>query len=739
VTEAVLPNVSAVRLARPLLIVAGLWLLALPLLRPLIWSGDPTDLANLFYLVLLTAATTTGLIWRALIPDEFCDGRPWWARALPWGMVFLVVAVVSAWASPVPAKAWALVVGWALHIAAPLALLPVIRRYPHLVLAGLMTGMVGELLLMMGQVLWERPHLAATLASDPGLLADQRVADQFQVRIASWRLEGSFLLANTLATYFLVLMPLVIGCWWRCVQQQLVHRWMMGALTWLVAVGLVMTGSKAGWLSAVVAATVTAVIYLPRWSWRLGVISCAGGIMLLALLSPMMRERLIGSAAVRFDYWQAAGVLISERPLTGHGLQSFENNYPRVKSPPAEETVLVHQEWLQTAVDMGVPASLLLSLWWVALLRGLWIGPKQQELTAFSASVEPAPNIKVIIGLLALLLVFAFSQVGVLSSTWQVYPGQMPVLWGAVVMVILVSCAWWWHKLPLPPRLSYWVAAVAVLLHAQADFSLHSMQVVGVLAWVVCLGLALRPNYHGDTTVANIPPWRAQLLPLVGLLLLLGVTIGVIITAMRGEMRQQAQQAEAILQRLCLGEDGRLDPTQREQTINALHYVAGVVIAEDGESAIAADPSETIAVGMLKRLVPASQHFPADSDLAFLAVTIAGHFQRLKPDRISVLTPFLEELVSTWPQQLACVHSLSEHYYRLAKAQTGESARPLARQAQAFAQRVVLMYPTHLPFRAQLIRAAQLTGDQATVAKEQADIIRLTPLVHPDNQLRPLR
>ena len=186
VTEAVLPNVSAVRLARPLLIVAGLWLLALPLLRPLIWSGDPTDLANLFYLVLLTAATTTGLIWRALIPDEFCDGRPWWARALPWGMVFLVIAVVSAWASPVPAKAWALVVGWTLHIAAPLALLPVIRRYPHLVLAGLMTGMVGELLLMMGQVLWERPHLAATLASDQPINA-LPTSFRFAWRVGVWK------------------------------------------------------------------------------------------------------------------------------------------------------------------------------------------------------------------------------------------------------------------------------------------------------------------------------------------------------------------------------------------------------------------------------------------------------------------------------------------------------------------------------------------------------------------------
>ena len=208
-----------------------MWLLALPMLRPLVWSGDPTDLANLFFLVLLSAATATGLVWRAVVPDENYDQRPWWARALPWGAVFLVVAAASAWASPVPAKAWALVVGWTLHIAAPLALLPIIRRYPQLVLAGLMTGMVGELVVMGGQVLWERPQLAATLLSDPGLTADQRVADQLNVRVASWRLEGSFLLANTLATYVLLMMPLVIGCWWHGVRQQLANRWTMGLLS----------------------------------------------------------------------------------------------------------------------------------------------------------------------------------------------------------------------------------------------------------------------------------------------------------------------------------------------------------------------------------------------------------------------------------------------------------------------------------------------------------------------------
>ena len=716
-----------------------MWLLALPMLRPLVWSGDPTDLANLFFLVLLSAATATGLVWRAVVPDENYDQRPWWARALPWGAVFLVVAAASAWASPVPAKAWALVVGWTLHIAAPLALLPIIRRYPQLVLAGLMTGMVGELVVMGGQVLWERPQLAATLLSDPGLTADQRVADQLNVRVASWRLEGSFLLANTLATYVLLMMPLVIGCWWHGVRQQLANRWTMGLLVWLGIGALIMTGSKAAWLSAVLAAALTVVICLPRWHWRLAGLSFAGVLILLALAIPSLRERLAGSAAVRIDYWQAACTLIAERPLTGHGLDSFENTYPRVKAPKAEETVLVHQEWLQTAVDMGVPAALLLSIWWMALLRSLWPSRKIQELQSHHDSSSAQINERSVFIMLALMLAFAFFQVGVLSSSFHVYPGNMPIIWGILAIVLLVSCAWWLRQLPLPPRLSYWVALGAVLLHVQADFSLHSMQVVGVLSWVVCLGLAVRPAHIKDTLPLAIPAWRVQILPLAGMLLLLCVTIGVIVTALRGDLRLQAQQAEAILQRLRLGEEGQLDPTQREQIVNALHYMAGQIIAEDGETAIAPDPSETLAVGMLRRLVLASQSFPADSDLSFLAVTIAGHFQRLKPERMTVVTPFLEELVSVWPQQLSCVHALSDHYFRLAQTMTGEQARTLARQAQSFAHRAVVMYPTHLPFRVQLIRAAQLTGDQVTVSQQQAEIKRLAPLVHPDNQLHPIR
>jgi hypothetical protein len=495
-----------------------------------------------------------------------------------------------------------------------------------------------------------------------------------------------------------------------------------------------MTGSKAGWLSAVVVGAVTCVICLSQWRWRAVALSAVTLIMVLALVIPSLRERLAASAGVRLDYWQAASTLIMEQPLSGHGLEGFENAYPRVKSPSAEETIIVHQEWLQTAVDMGVPAALLLSIWWIALLRGLWPRGSSPKPTTDREPVATSLNLRAVFFLSTILLAFALFQVGVLSNSFQVYPGNRPIVWGLLFLGWLVGSAWWFKQQLLPSPLSYWLALLAVLLHAQADFSLHSMQVVGVLAWVVCLGLSLRP--YAKPALNSFPNWRKQIFPLAGLLLLIGVTIGVKQTGERGELRIQAQQAEGVLQRLRLGEQNRLGPAQYEKIVKTLEYMAGQIITEEGKSALAADPSETLTMGMLRRLIPASQSFPADSDLAFLAVNIAGHFQRLKPERAAVITPYLEELISAWPQQLACVHALSDHYFRLAQSSTSESSRALARQAQAFAQRAVLMYPTHLPFRAQLIRTAKLTGDQVTVEQQQAEIKHLAPLVHVDNQLR---
>lgn len=714
--------------------VAGLWLVALPLLRPLIWSGQPTDVPNLFFLVLLVAAITTGLLLRGLEapPPVITHATPrWWLRPSTWGIVFLAFAVFGSLNSPLPAAAWTLTLGWMLHLAAPWALWPAIRRRPHLVLAGLLTGLAGEVLLLVGQMAWERPRLAEQLAGDPALTVERRIAEQYQARIGSWRLEGTFLLANTLASYLILVVPLLLVCAWKVCAARLQLHWVVLLFAVAALVALVLTGSKAGILALLVVGVVCAVMRLRSWHWRAAIVLGAVVALVLVLSWPALRRALSDSAGVRLDYWSAGLVLVQERPLTGHGLDGFAVHYPRVKPPAGEETILVHQETVQAAVDLGIPAMLVLLAWWVATLWSL--RPSSMQPTPTVDERSTGPGVTVLIGV-PFLLVFALSAVGVLQANFSAYPGTLPLLWGALFIVALMLVLRGAARVPLPSPTACWCAVLAVLLHVQADFSLHSMQVVGVLAWVVALGQALaRPSPAVEPAVAG--PRRQALFAAVGLALLALVTMGIMTASTRGEMRDRVQSTEAVFARLRLAENGRLDEKQREQVLTAFERAFAQVVVEDRGAALTADPREALALATIRRALDASRRFPADHDLVFTAVAIAEHLQALLPQRAEALTPILESMLADWPQDLLMTKALSEHYLRLARRASGDRRHVLARQAQALAERAVDLYPTHLPLRQSVILAAELTGDQATATIQRAEIERLKPLVHRDNRL----
>jgi O-antigen ligase len=725
-----LPDDADRRLLVHLETVAGVWLVLLPLLRPLVWSGEPTDPGNLFMLVLLAAATATGLLLRALAMPAAGAEAPWWRRPAPWGAVFLVAAAVGSWASPLPATAWALTCAWALHLAAPLALLPIIRRRPGLLVGGLLAGLVGELLLMAGQVAFERPHLASMLLSDPGLSVQQRVADQLQVRIASWRLEGSFLLANTLASYLVLVLPLAVSTAWELRHRSGLARWWCAGLVVATALALVMTGSKAGILALLVATAVTAAAGLRSWRLRGAIAAALVVVLAIALLVPALRERVAASAGVRLDYWRAGVELVAERPFTGHGLGGFEVHYPRVKSPAAEETILAHQETLQAAVDLGLPAAAVLLGWWILLMASLWPGPRAAMMPPVTAPGGRSDRVAVV-GAGALLL-FALLQVGVMGANTATYPGALPTAWSLALGAIALLVATAARHLPLPSPLACWCALLACLVHAQADFSLHSPQVVGIAALVSCLGIArLRPL--PDVPAIGIPGARQRLFAVGALVVLLLVTAGVLVSAGRTDVLERGRQVEGALARLRLAQAGRLDAGQREQVMEALDYALGRVVAEEGR--LEGDPIEALSLSTIRQTIEESRRFPADPALALVALGTAEHFQALLPARAAQVTPHLERLAADWPGHVAATRALAEHYLRLARAAAPEARRVPARQAQAWAHRAVELYPTHLPMRALLISAAELTGDRETVLQQNAEIEGLAPLVHPDNRL----
>jgi O-antigen ligase len=718
------------------------WLVTLPALRPLVWSGQPTDVANLFYLVLLAAAIVTGLLQRGLSAPAVDDCPVvWWRRPWLWGLVFLLAAAVGGWNSPYLAAAWTLIVGWTLHVAAPLALWPLLRRHPHLVMAGLVAGLVGEGLLMIGQALVERPHLAAQLAQNQVLTVEQRTADQYQARIGGWRLEGTFLLANTLGTYLIMLVPLVWSIAWRQRAAESSKGWIISAIVVMALIALGMTGSKAGMLALLLAMVVTAGLHRDVGHWRkraLGLTALLGlAAVIAAVFIPQVRSALVASAEVRLDYWRAGMALVAERPLTGHGLEGFAQQYPRVKLPSGEETVFAHQEMLQAAVDLGVPAMVVLLGWWWWILHSLR-GSSMVASPPLSAKRLPHSTLVI----MPLLLVFAGSVAGVLSATFTVYPWGLPWLWTIIMAGILTWIAKYAATLPLPSTAACWCAVLACLVHVQADFSLHSMQVVGVLAWVVALGQGVargqadrQPAIASHTSELGSPR-RQGCFAVAGLLVLCAVAFGVMASAERGQVLERAREAEAILARMRLAEAGRLSDQQRVAVWEALDETVSRVVVEDGRAALADDPREVLALTMIRRAVEGSRRFPADHDLVFVAIALGEHVQALMPERATVLTPMLESLVAEWPGDLLVIKALSEHYLRLARGATSDEQRRLARQAQSFALRAVDGYPTHLPLRQTVISAAELTGDQNTVATQQAEIARLTPLVHRDNRAR---
>lgn len=711
--------------------VAGMWLVALPLLRPLVWSGQPTDVPNLFYLVLLAAAITTGLLLRGLeAASQAIAPSSWWSRPTTWGIAFLLCAVFGSLNSPLPASAWTLTVGWALHVAAPWALWPAISRRPHLVVAGLSAGLAGEVALLIGQVLWERPRLAAQLVGDPALTVERRVAEQYQARVGSWRLEGTFLLANTLASYLVMMVPLVLCAAWTSWTNRRAGRCALMALTIVSLLALAMTGSKAGILALVMSGVVMLMVRLRSWRWRGLVMLMVGAGLLLVLTVPSLRRALGDSAGVRLDYWAAGIDLVQERPLTGHGLDGFAVHYPRVKPPAGEETILAHQETLQAAVDLGIPAMLVLLGWWATVL---WSVRPVAAPSPFSGERATGIGLVVLVGVPA-LLAFAIAAAGILQANFSAYPADLPLLWATLLIVGLMFVVRYAARFPLPSSAACWWAVLACLLHVQADFSLHSMQVVGVLAWVVALGQVVT-QVQPATELLLSSPRRQAIFAAAGLLVLALVTAGIIAGSARGEVLDRARATEAILARLRLADSGRLGDEQRHQAFEAFEHAFARVVVEDRAAALTADPREALALATIRRAVEASRRFPADHDLVFVAVAIGEHFQALLPKRSEALTSTLEGLLADWPQDLLVTKVLSEHYLRLARAETGERKRVLARQAQALAERAVDLYPTHLPLRQSVIRAAELTGDQATVMAQRLEIERLMPLVHRDNRL----
>ncbi len=185
---------------------------------------------------------------------------------------------------------------------------------------------------------------------------------EFLKKVASNRIYGPLVSPNTLAGAILLLLPISISFLW--ISSERLSK-PLRALIILVpgaagAACLFWSGSKAGWLVAVVIGMV-ALWHSPLGGlWKRWLIY---GLLILGLAGFAVRyagffQRGSTSVVARFDYWRAAVTTAAGHPILGTGPGTFFSEYRRIKPPDAEMTRLVHNDYLQQACDSGIPGFL---------------------------------------------------------------------------------------------------------------------------------------------------------------------------------------------------------------------------------------------------------------------------------------------------------------------------------------------------------------------------------------------
>ncbi len=182
-------------------------------------------------------------------------------------------------------------------------------------------------------------------------------------RMSSDRIFGTLFYPNALAQAIILCLPGTLGFIWS-----LKRYFTAGARVFLLsaygasaAACLVWTGSKGGWLVALIVCLVGLLHLRFARGLKIGLVAVvlAVGLTAFAVRFAGYFKRGATSAVARFDYWQAALRVCASRPLVGTGPGTFQVPYAALKRPEAEMARMAHNDYLQQASDSGLPGFVL--------------------------------------------------------------------------------------------------------------------------------------------------------------------------------------------------------------------------------------------------------------------------------------------------------------------------------------------------------------------------------------------
>ncbi len=296
-------------------------------------------------------------------------------------------------------------------------------------------------------------------------------------RLFKQNVYSTFNNPNTLAGFLALFVFLAAGAFAAAVQKRNIAA-MLGTGAALAA-GLlvfVLARSTGAWAALLFGLGIFVIIYKLREKGRTlrkALAVYLGACVLLAsafAVVSSVRGNIFTSAEVRIEYWQAAGSIIAEHPVLGAGAGSFPDLYLAHKSAVAEETRLVHNNYLQLWAENGIAALLAFLVFWGVVLKR----------TASLRKIEtPAENGKTAITLflvslagILLLLAAIFLFSGIVHFplvAWENF-----LIAGMVLLFVSASAFMAFGRETRPGAPVLTAAAAVFLAHSLMDFDLYS-------------------------------------------------------------------------------------------------------------------------------------------------------------------------------------------------------------------------------------------------------------------------
>jgi hypothetical protein len=198
----------------------------------------------------------------------------------------------------------------------------------------------------------------------------QNLPPQFLQKVASDRIYSTLFYPNALAGVVLLLLP-VLGAFALTITVRPRVRWLLAsALTAGSLACLYWSGSKAGWLIALIV-ILTAWLHLDlgkKLKWIVVILALTFGLLGFFARHAGYFGRGATSASARLDYWKAAVQIAKEHPVLGSGPGTFGLIYRYLKSTQSEMANLVHNDFLEQASDSGLISFVLFSYLIIASL-----------------------------------------------------------------------------------------------------------------------------------------------------------------------------------------------------------------------------------------------------------------------------------------------------------------------------------------------------------------------------------